>query len=187
MTSRGPNHTDFSWRRIQELIGAPATDSRVRALFANVGSKLEELWIDDRVGIYSMPPRDQQPCPQKEIDLSPSYRVSLGFRHAGLVLGAAAVPPTTFVFNAVTYHLEHEDGMVPFAAALPAGIRPTDDVDAIIKKVGRQPPTFELEPGDDSGYMMWDDQNPIVHVLFRERDKRPLRVNVFLAPNGDGV
>jgi len=186
-TTIGPDHGQFAWHRVRDLIGQPYASPQVRGLFAHTGLDPDDLLTENRVGIYSMPPHDRQPCPVKEIDLTPSYRVRLRFRHARLVVGAAAVPPPTLVFTGITYFLENDHDLVPFAAGLPADIRPTDDVEAIIGRMGSRPSGFHFEPGEETGYMVWEDRNPIVHILFRGHDQLPLRITVYLAPSGDAV
>jgi hypothetical protein len=174
---------NFSWKRVRDLFGVPYRDPRIQELFSRVNLNPDELWREVRVGIYSMPPHDQQPSPVAEIDLIPSYRVRLRFRHAALVKGAAAASPTTFVFSGITYFLEYEDGLEPFLGGLPHGIRPTDDLDAIVEHVGSPPTGRHFKQGEDDGYVIWEDRNPILHVLFSTKEKRPLRVNVYLAPS----
>ena len=171
---------NFSWDRVRGLFGLPYRDSRVQGLFSDVGSDPDALWREVRVGIYSMPPYDQQPCPIAEIDLIPSYHVRFRFKHAELVVGAKTGFPRAFVLAAVTYFLESQKLEERFSGGLPFGILATDNLEAIIGRVGAAPTTREL--GEEDGYVLWEDRNPQVHVLFSTRENRPLRVNVFLAP-----
>ena len=173
----------FSWNRIRDLFGLPYGDPRIQEVFSDVELNADELWREVRVGIYSMPPYDRQPSPVAEIDLIPSYHVRFRFRHAKLVEGAKTESATTFVMAAVTYFLESEIPIKRFVAALPFGILATDNLEVIAERVGA-PPTHQ-ELGEEDGYVIWKDRNPFLHVLFSTREKRPLRVNAFLAQKDD--
>jgi hypothetical protein len=174
------SHESFSWSRVRDLFGLPYHDSRVQELFTEAGLRPDASWRELRVGIYSMPPHDQQPSPIAEIDLIPSFQIRFRFKHASLVVGAKAESPTTFVLAAVTYFLESEKPEGRFSAGLPFGILVSDTLESIIERVGAPPTHRQL--GEDDGYVIWEDRNPVFHVLFSIREKRPLRVNVFLAP-----
>jgi hypothetical protein len=174
----------FYWSRIRDLFGLPYWDPRIQELFTEVGLVPDTLWRELHVGIYAMPPHDQQPSPIAEIDLIPSFRIRFRFKHASLVAGAKTAASTTFVFAAVTYFLESENPEERFSGELPFGILPSDDLEAIVQRVGTPPTRREL--GDEDGYVVWEDRNPVLHVLFSTREKRPLRVNVFLAPKTEG-
>ena len=176
----------LSWDRIAELLGIPYSNPRIQELFSQVKLHPDELWREVRVGIYSMPPYDQQPSPIAEIDLIPSYGVRLRFKHASLVAGAQTVSPTTFVFSAVTYFLESSKPEERFHGRLPWDILATDDPDSIIERVGSPPTHRDWDEGEETGYLLWEDRNPVLHVLCSIPEKRPLRVNVFLAAKGSG-
>jgi hypothetical protein len=178
--------TPFSWDRIAELLGIPARDPRIQDLFDQAGLNPDELWREVRVGIYSMPPHDQQPSPIAEIDLSPSYGVRLRFKHASLVAGAKTASPTTFVFSAVTYFLESRKPEERFRGQLPWSILATDDPDVVVERVGSPPTHRDWEEGEETGYLIWEDRNPVLHVLFSIPKERPLRVNVFLPAKDSG-
>lgn len=168
----------FSWNRARDLFGLPYRDSRIQELFSDVRLNPDELWREVRVGIYSMPPHDRQPSPIAEIDLIPSYSVRFRFKHAELVAGAKTEFSKTFVMAAVSYFLESQKPEERFVAALPFGILANDNAESIAERVG-VPPT-RLALGEEDGYMIWEDRNPVLHVLFSVREKRPLRINVFL-------
>jgi hypothetical protein len=170
----------FSWNRVRPLIGRPYRDLAVQERFTDVGLDPDALWREVRVGIYSMSPYDQQPSPIAEIDLIPSYHVRFRFKHAELVKGALTEIPAAFVMAAVTYFLESLKPEERFTGGLPFGILATDTLEAIIERVGDPPTTRELD--EEDGYVVWEDRNPRLHVLYSTREKRPLRVNVFLAP-----
>ena len=171
----------FSWDRVRGLLGLPYRDLRIREVFADAKLDPDAIWRELRVGIYSMPPRDREPSPLAEIDLIPIHHVRFRFKHAGLVVGAKTEVPTVFVLAAVTYFLESQKPEGRFSGSLPLGILATDEPESIIERVGA-PPTH-LEAGTEDGYMVWEDRNPRLHVLFSTPEKRPLRVNVFLAPS----
>ena len=173
---------NFSWNRVRELFGVPYRDPRIQELFSQVKLNPDALWREVRVGIYSMPPHDQQPSPIAEIDLIPSYCMRLRFKHANLVAGARTEFPTRFVLAAVTYFLESEKPEERFSSGLPYDILATDDLDSIFKRVGSPPTGQHWEEGKEDGYIIWEDRNPLLHILFSIREKRALRVNVFLAP-----
>ena len=183
-----PDHDAFSWTRVRELLGLPYHDPRVQDLFARAGVNPDSLLRDVRVGIYSMPPHDQQPCPVTEIDLTAMFRVRMRFRHARLVKGASATAaPTDFVFSGITYFLEYDPPLEPFRGSLPWGIGPTENVNEIVERVGRPPNTLHETPGDEFGFVLWDDKNPVLHVLFLNHDKRVVRINAFLPANGSEI
>ena len=176
------DHQKFAWMRIRDLFGLPYGDERVEDLFARAALRPDDLWHEVRVGIESMPPHDKQPCSLAEIDLTPSYRVRLRFKHAQTVMGAAAgVSPTTFVFAGVAYFLDADAGRQPFSAGLPDAIRPTDDLAGTLARVGTPPTGGDYAGPDDTVFAVWEDRNPILHVLFGEEPKRPIKVTVFLA------
>jgi hypothetical protein len=86
------------------------------------------------------------------------------------------------------YLLEANDDVGPFLGQLPFGIRPGDDLKAVIARIGEPPSKEAFVPGDDSGYAIWEKRMPIVHVLFSMADAQvPLRVNVFLPPSSSPV
>jgi len=170
---------NFSWSRVRELFGLPYRDSRVQDLFADLRLDPDALWRELRVGIYSMPPYDQQPSPIAEIDLIPSYHVRLRFKHARLLVSAKTESPKVFVMAAVTYFLESQKPKDRFAGDLPFGIGAADSLEKIAQRAGAPPTTQDL--GDEDGYVLWEDRDPRLHVLFSTRENRPLRVNVFLA------
>ena len=173
---------NFNWERIRSLLGIPYHDPSVQQLFSQLGLSPDVLWREVRVGIYSMPPFDQQPSPIAEIDLIPIYCVRIRFKHANLVVGANTNSPTTFVLAAVTYFLESKDVETRFRGELPYGILSTDKLESVVKRVGCSPTVRIWEKGEETGYVAWEDRNPILHVLFNIRENRILRVNVFLAP-----
>jgi len=178
------DHRNFSWDQVSGLFGVPYRDPRVQQLFTRVGLDPDALLGEVRVGIYSMPPHDKQPSPTTEIDLSPSFRVRMRFKHARLILGAQqGVAPDESVVAAITYLLESKVPGERFEGALPYGIAATDDPAAIERRAGAAPTEREWDPQSDSGYSAWKERNPILHVLLSVPERRPLRVNVFLAPN----
>jgi hypothetical protein len=181
VTKRGES---FYWSRIRDLFGLPYRDPRIQELFTEVGLSPDASWRELHVGIYAMPPYDNQPSPIAEIDLIPSFRIRFRFKHASLVAGATTESPTTFVFAAVTYFLESENEEERFSGELPFGIRQSDDLESIEKRVSVPPTRRKL--GEEDGYVEWDDRNPVLHVLYSTREKRPLRVNVFLGPKTQG-
>ena len=176
------DHQKFAWMRLRDLFGLPYGDQRVQEIFARAALRPDELSRELRVGIESMPPHDKQPCSLAEIDLTPSYRVRLRFKHAQTVTGAApGVSPKTFVFAGVAYFLDTDGGRAPFSAGLPEAIRPTDDIPGTLARVGSAPTDGDYADPDDTVFAMWEDRNPILHVLFGEEPKRPIKVTVFLA------
>jgi hypothetical protein len=177
VTKRGES---FYWSRIRDLFGLPYRDPRIQELFTEVGLSPDASWRELHIGIYAMPPYDKQPSPIAEIDLIPSFRIRFRFKHASLVAGARTESQTTFVFAAVTYFLESENEKERFSGELPFGIRQSDDLESIEKRVSAPPTRREL--GEVDGYVEWEDRNPVLHVLYSTREKRPLRVNVFLGP-----
>jgi hypothetical protein len=170
---------NFSWDRVGNLIGLPYHDPLVQKLFSDAKLDPESLWREVRVGIYSMPPHDQQPSPIAEIDLVASHQIRFRFKHASLVVGAKAKSPTAFVMASVTYFLDSPKPKERFAAGLPFGILSTDNLEAIIKHVGRPPTEQEIDEKD--GYVAWKEQSPVIHVLYSVKEKRPLRTNIFLS------
>lgn len=169
----------FSWPRVRDLFGVPYHDSHIQELFSDVNLTPDSLWREVRVGIYSMSPYDRRPSPITEIDLIPSYHVRIRFKQAQLLVDAKTESPTTFVLAAVTYFLENETPEERFVAELPFGILGTDDLDKIAERVGS--PATDRVLDENDGYVQWKDRNPVLHVLFSVREKRPLRINVFLA------
>ena len=180
------DHSLFSFPRFAELFGAPYRDPRVQDVFVRAGLRPDRVLSELRTGIYSMPPHDKAPCPVTEIDLSPSYRLRIRFKEARLVIRPnqlPPVPPNTPVFSGLMYLLEAGDEVEPFFGELPFGIKPSDDLNAVIARVGGPPTKQVFNPGEDSGYAIWEDRSPILHVLFSLGSPQvPLRVNVFLPP-----
>jgi len=188
----------FEWNRVQTLFGLPFSDPSVQNLFLRAGLFPAKLLREHRLGIYSMPPHDKAPCPVTEIDLSPSFRVRIRFKHPTLVKMpiALASPPRstishplidqgadTFVLAGITYFLEGNDEVEPFSAALPYLIQPGDDLRTVTAHVGAPPTKEVFTTGDDSGYAIWEDRIPVLHILFAMGgDERPLKVNAFLPP-----
>jgi hypothetical protein len=172
----------FSWKNTEPLLGLPRSDPRIGDLFAQTGLPMDELWRDLRVGIDSMPPHDQEPASVAEIDLTPSYHVRLRFRHARLVQGARTAEPQTFVLAAMTYFLDPSQAGGGYQGDLPAGIEGGDSPSRIIERIGRPPSEQSLDPSTNHGFMVWEDRNPVLHVLLGMPQQQLLRVNVFLAP-----
>jgi hypothetical protein len=86
------------------------------------------------------------------------------------------------------YLLEANDDVRPFLGRLPLGIQAGDDLKAVIARLGEPPSKEVFAPGDDSGYAIWENRMPIVHVLFSMADAQvPLRVNVFLPPSSSPI
>ena len=180
------DHQRFAWLRVRDLFGVPLDDPRVQHLFVRAGLKPDELLREVRVGIESMPPHDKAPCTMAEIDLSPTFRVRVRFKHARMVRGAApGSAPDAFVLAGIAYFLDTNEGLQPFSAGLPQAIRPTDDIPGVIGRVGVSPTDGDYADQDETVYAIWEDRNPILHVLFGGEDKRPLKVTVFLAAADD--
>lgn len=175
----------FSWDRVRCLFGLDYHDKAIQSLLFSANINPNALWREMRVGIYSMPPYDQQPSPIAEIDLIPSYHVRLRFKHARLVSGARTSNPMTFVFASLTYSLESEHVKDRFLATLPYGIVSTDSLDTICERVGSKPTSQEL--GDKDGYVAWEDINPVLHILFSTCEQRSLRINVYLPPTRGAI
>ena len=88
---------------------------------------------------------------------------------------------------------EHERPMSAAASALdslpaasrsrPAAqpIRPTDDIAGTLSRVGSPATGGDYAGPDDTVFAVWEDRNPILHVLFGEEPKRPIKGTVFLA------
>jgi hypothetical protein len=188
----------FDWNRVHALFGLPFRDPSVQNLFLRAGLFPDKLVREHRLGIYSMPPHDKAPCPVAEIDLSPSFRVRIRFKHPSLVKMPTALAsppgrtishplvdqgPDTFVLSGITYFLEGNDEVEPFSAPLPYGIQSGDDLRAVEARVSAPPTKAVFEPGDESGYAIWEDRVPVLHVLFSMGEKEvPWKVNVFLPP-----
>ncbi len=177
-----PEHAKFSWDRVRGLFGLPFRDPRVQALFLEAGVDPERLWREVRVGIYAMPPHDKEPCPTAEVDLVPSFRVRIRFKHASLVSATGPVSSTTFVLAAVTYFLESTEELKPFRGLLPFGILATDNLERIAGRVGSPPTSNVFTEGEELGYAIWEDRDPRLHVLYNAKEDHLVRVNVFLAP-----
>lgn len=172
----------FSWKIVEPLLGLPRSDPRIVHLFARAGlPPMDELWTELRVGIDSMPPHDQKPASAAEIDLTPSYHVRLRFRHAQTVQGASVSEPDTFVLTGVTYFLDAAETGEGYRGDLPAGIEDGDTVPRIIERVGRSASEQRLDPERSYGSLVWEDRNPVLHVLLGMPLQKLLRVNVFLA------
>ena len=172
---------NFSWKRVRDLIGRPYREGAVQELFWDVGLDPDALWREVRVGIYSMPPHDQEPSPVAEIDLIPSYHVRFRFKRARLVKGATAVSAEEFVMAAVTFFLEDDEGKAfQSILELPYGLSTSSTLSDCIARVGSEP--TELVVDERDGYAEWTDRNPRFHVLFNEPGKRLARINVYLAP-----
>jgi hypothetical protein len=181
------DHAIFGWTRLRSLFGTPLTSPALKALFRATG---KDLLVEERVGVYSMPPHDKQPCPMLIADLSPGFGVRLHFRHARLLASGKGLPPTEFLFDAVTYDLEKDEDQEAFTGDLPYGILATDDKDRVLERAGR-PPTHDsdAEPAaddedeeDDLAFVRWEDQDPHVHVLFRKSEGHPILLQVYLKP-----
>jgi hypothetical protein len=184
------NHSLFSFPRFAELFGVPYRDPRVQDIFLRAGLLPDNVLRELRTGIYSMPPHDRAPCPVTEIDLSPSYRLRVRFKEAHLVARPTdlpAVPPNTPVFSGLMYLLEAGDDVEPFFGELPFGIQPSDDLKGVVARVGAPPTQEVFRPSEESGYALWEDRSPRLHVLFSiPAPQAPLRVNVFLPPATNG-
>jgi hypothetical protein len=168
----------FSWRNMELLFGLPYVNSQIQDLFAQANLQPDKLSRELRIGIDSMPPYDTEPASTMEIDLSPSYHVRLRFKKASEVKGAKTDNPQTFVLGALTYFLNVDDTVNGYKGLLPAGIESTDTADKIIERLGRPPTEQDFHNELPDGYLVWEDQNPVLHVLFEGALKR---VNVFLA------
>lgn len=108
------------------------------------------------------------------------------FKEARLVVRPAAlppVPPNTPIFSGLTYLLEAGDLVEPFSGELPLGIQRSDALKDVIARLGVPPTQSVFRPGDDSGYVLWEDRSPRLHVLLSSKPPEvPLRVSVFLPP-----
>lgn len=181
------DHSLFSWPHFEHLFGLPYRDPRVQDIFQRAGIVPDRVLSELRTGIYSIPPHDKQPCPVTEVDLSPSYRIRIRFKQARLVIRSAELPPVSPdapILSGLMYLLEANDDVEPFFGKLPFGIQLGDDLKAIVARVGAPPTKEVFVPGDDSGYAIWEDRSPILHVLLSMNAPQvPLRVNAFLPPS----
>jgi hypothetical protein len=172
----------FAWKNLEPLLGRPRSDSGLANLFAQAGLSMDELWRELRIGIESMPPHDQQPASAAEIDLTPSHHVRLRFRHACTVKGAMADGTHEFVLASVTYFLDPANAGNGYTGDLPAGLEAGDSPARIVERTGRPPSGQRLDPSRNHGFMVWEDRNPVLHVLLSMPQQQLQRVNVFLAP-----
>ncbi len=173
----------FSWNRVCGLLGIPYRYPQVQELFGCAKVVPDKHWREVRVGIYSMPPRDQEPCPIAEVDLCSTFRTRFRFKHADL-LGIDSFPPSTFVMSSVTYFIDHEDGLEPFSGRLPFGIKLDDRLDSVLKRIGKPPSNHVFENEKTFGYVSWENQSPVLHILFNTIEQRPIRISVFLSEKG---
>jgi hypothetical protein len=185
---RGYDHSLFAWPHFENIFGLPYRDPRVQDIFQRAGIVPDRVLSELRTGIYSMPPHDKQPCPVTEVDLSPSYRIRIRFKQARLVVRSPElppVPPDTPILSGLMFLLEASDDVEPFFGQLPFGIQSGDDLKAVVARVGAPPSKEVFVQGDESGYAIWENRSPILHVLFSTASPQiPLRVNAFLPPSG---